>query len=213
MARPRQQIAPAFNVFSTSLGWMALVGDGATLWELTFGHATPQAAVGALRTPGIASSADCNWNAKLAQRLAAYARGQRDDFRDVPVRVDYLSPAQQAVVRHCRRIPYGKTLTYGELAEQAGLPRAARFVGNCMAGNWTPLIIPCHRVVPVGGRFGRYSAPAGPAMKQHLLALESGAEVTWTLADEAPTSAGPRPRRSAVAVAVKSRVARGRKGG
>jgi len=190
------------------LGWMALVGEGTTLWELTFGHATPQAAVGALRTPGIAAAA-CNWNAELARRLAAYARGERDDFRDVPVRVDYLSPAQQAVVRHCRRIPYGKTMTYGELAEQAGLPRAARFVGNCMAGNWTPLIIPCHRVVPVGGRFGRYSAPAGPAMKHHLLALESGAEVTWTLADEAPTSAVP--RRSAVAV--KSCVARGRRGG
>ena len=56
-------------------------------------------------------------------------------------------------------IPYGRTMSYGELAAKAGSPRAARAVGNCMAANKIPLLVPCHRVVCSGGRLGSLFRP------------------------------------------------------
>jgi methylated-DNA-[protein]-cysteine S-methyltransferase len=84
-----------------------------------------------------------------------------------------LSDFQRAVVGHCRRIPPGQTLTYGQLAARVGRPRAARAVGRVMATNRFPLIVPCHRVVAAGGVLGGFSAPQGLAMKKRLLAAEA----------------------------------------
>ena len=80
---------------------------------------------------------------------------------------------QRRVIRRCRRIPYGKTATYGQIASAAGSPGAARAVGSCMAANRFPLIVPCHRVVRSGGGIGAFSAPGGTRTKRRLLAMES----------------------------------------
>ena len=77
------------------------------------------------------------------------------------------------MIHQCRLIPYGQVLTYGELAERAGSPRAARAVGNVMRTNRFPLIVPCHRVVGAAGALGGYSAPTGLKMKRRLLRLEA----------------------------------------
>ena len=66
------------------------------------------------------------------------------------------------------------TRSYGEVAAAAGSPGAARAVGQVMAANRTPLIVPCHRVLAAGGKIGGFSAPQGLALKRRLLALESG---------------------------------------
>jgi methylated-DNA-[protein]-cysteine S-methyltransferase len=92
---------------------------------------------------------------------------------DVPVRLTGLTPFQQSVLHECGRIPPGKTLTYGELADRAGRPGAARAVGNALARNPVPLVIPCHRVVASGGVLGGFSAEAGVGLKKQLLALEA----------------------------------------
>ena len=84
-----------------------------------------------------------------------------------------FSRFQRRVLNQCRRVPCGATISYARLAAKAGYPGAARAVGNCMAGNPIPLIVPCHRVVCSDGRLGAYSAPGGTAMKRRLLALES----------------------------------------
>ena len=76
------------------------------------------------------------------------------------------------MVMECRKIPYGKTLSYGQLAAKAGRPGAARAVGNHMAGNRTPIIVPCHRVLPSGGGLGGFSAAGGVALKRRLLEME-----------------------------------------
>ena len=131
-------------------------------------HAEPRLALAGCRPSGPLEP-------HAGSALRDYAAGRPDDFADVPVDTGGSTPAQCYVLDLCRMIPYGQTLTYGELARQAGLPRAARFVGNCMARNRVPLIIPCHRVVPAGGKLGRYSAASGPEMKRRLLALEAGA--------------------------------------
>jgi methylated-DNA-[protein]-cysteine S-methyltransferase len=71
-----------------------------------------------------------------------------------------------------REVGWGETVSYGELAEMAGRPRAARAVGNAMSRNPVPIVVPCHRVVAAGGRIGGYG-PSGVPTKRFLLALES----------------------------------------
>jgi O-6-methylguanine DNA methyltransferase len=75
------------------------------------------------------------------------------------------------VYRALVKIPAGKTISYGALAERAGIPGGARFVGNAMAKNIYPIIIPCHRVVKSDGSMGNYSG--GAHIKKYLLKHES----------------------------------------
>jgi len=162
-----------YTIFRSKLGWMGIVGQRGALLQLTFGHACAQAALAALPPDLRATARRQGWNLVLVSRLRAYAAGTPDDFADVPVELGTVTPFQRRVLDACRRIAYGQTSTYGQLAAQVGSPGAARAVGNCMASNRIPLVIPCHRVVPSCGELGHYLAPAGPAMKRHLLALEA----------------------------------------
>jgi methylated-DNA-[protein]-cysteine S-methyltransferase len=159
-------------VFSSPLGWMALVGRGDVLTRLTFGHASRKEAVEAVGPYVPQTLRPGPWNQPLVDRLVAYLEGQPDDFQDIPVDPGPLTGFQAKVVRCCRRIPFGSTLTYGQLAAKAGSPGAARAVGNCMARNPIPLVIPCHRVVASTGDLGGYSAQGGVAIKARLLAIE-----------------------------------------
>ena len=69
------------------------------------------------------------------------------------------------------KIPFGKTISYGELARRIGIEHGGRFVGNAMAKNRFPIFIPCHRVIRAGGAIGNYSA--GTTVKRFLLGHES----------------------------------------
>ena len=73
-----------------------------------------------------------------------------------------------------REVGWGETVSYGELAEMAGRPRAARAVGTAMASNPLPFVIPCHRVIASGGRIGGYGGTAVMRLrsKRELLARE-----------------------------------------
>ncbi len=89
-----------------------------------------------------------------------------------PARVDMtgLTSFQQKVLEILRSIPRGEVRTYAWLARAAGRPGAARAVGNVMAGNPVPWILPCHRVVPAQGGVGNYAF--GSEMKRDLLRRE-----------------------------------------
>jgi O-6-methylguanine DNA methyltransferase len=114
------------------------------------------------------------WLLMLVYRLQKYSSGAPDDFRDIRISWGPMTQFQRRVLEQCRRIAYGSTTSYGGLAIKAGYPPGtARAVGNCMAANRIPLIVPCHRVVCADGRSGAYSAPGGIAMKRRLLALET----------------------------------------
>jgi methylated-DNA-[protein]-cysteine S-methyltransferase len=78
-------------------------------------------------------------------------------------------PFRQRVLRAVRRIPPGRVATYGDIADAAGVPRAARAVGNIMKGCSVPGV-PCHRVVAAGGRLGGYGGSEG--LKRALLGAE-----------------------------------------
>jgi O-6-methylguanine DNA methyltransferase len=79
---------------------------------------------------------------------------------------------EKKVLMACMEIPAGETLTYGQLAEKAGYPKAARAVGSVLAKNKLPLIIPCHRVVRADGKIGNFSAPGGTKLKKRMLNYE-----------------------------------------
>jgi len=110
-----------------------------------------------------------------ARTLVEEVRGYFDGrVRTLRARVAWLGATdfQRRVWRAARTIPWGQTRTYGELAAMAGSPRAARAVGQCMASNPVPLIVPCHRVIRCGGALGGFSAVGGQALKRRLLEWE-----------------------------------------
>ncbi len=104
---------------------------------------------------------------ELRQELDQYFQGERAAFT-VPVKLTG-PPFFRQVWAELRTVPYGETVTYGELARRTGGPQAARAVGQAMAKNPLPILVPCHRVVGKGdiGGFG-----PGLAWKERLLALE-----------------------------------------
>jgi methylated-DNA-[protein]-cysteine S-methyltransferase len=178
---------------------MGVVWAGQTVRGLTFGHDGPFAVALALEKHlGIPLQLDqiippkkgeirvwnlsdvgnypgrpSPWELELIHRLRAYAEGKIVDFTDVPVDPGTVSLFQTRVYALCRQIPYGRTITYGQLARQAGAPRAARAVGQCLARNPIPILIPCHRVVGAGGKLVGFTAPGGLWMKKRLLQLEA----------------------------------------
>lgn len=108
----------------------------------------------------------------VAAQLDEYFAGARRTF-DVPVDLSEERGFRRDVLETLLRdVPYGETVTYGELAEMAGGPRAARAVGTTMAGCPVPIVIPCHRVVAAGGIGGYGGGAAGVDLKRALLALE-----------------------------------------
>ena len=111
-----------------------------------------------------AHATDCH----LAERLQAWFAGARDDFLDVELDLDDGFHGECA--RILRAVPPGQVVTYGELAERAGRPRAARAAGTFCARNRFAVLVPCHRVVAaVGiGSFGTL----GVEYKRRLLELD-----------------------------------------
>ncbi len=94
------------------------------------------------------------------------------DKKLLDVLLKTVPPFHRKVYQALCRVPAGKTVTYAELARLAGSPKAARAVGQAMARNPFPIIIPCHRVLPSTGRLGHYSGRGGAATKRKLLQLE-----------------------------------------
>lgn len=90
----------------------------------------------------------------------------------VKLDISGLSDFSRRVIEALQRIPYGSTVTYGELARLAGSPHAARAVGRVMATNRLPIIVPCHRVIAATGEMTGYSGGDGIATKILLLEHE-----------------------------------------
>jgi methylated-DNA-[protein]-cysteine S-methyltransferase len=79
-----------------------------------------------------------------------------------------------------RTIPPGQTLSYGQVATRLGEPRLAREVGQALARNPYPIVVPCQRVLAADGKLGGFSASGGVATKQRLLLIEQ-ANVAWQM--------------------------------
>jgi methylated-DNA-[protein]-cysteine S-methyltransferase len=109
---------------------------------------------------------------EVAIEIDEYFHSRRRRFT-MPVDLSGMEPGFPRTVYEVLRrdVRFGETVSYGELAEMAGRPGAARAVGNAMSRNPVPIVVPCHRVVTSGGRIGGYG-PSGVRTKRFLLALE-----------------------------------------
>jgi methylated-DNA-[protein]-cysteine S-methyltransferase len=161
-------------VFPSELGWIGLTGNKMGLTQLAFGYENGDDVPVAAKLTTSADPKLPRWMEAAVSLLKAYAAGEPVDLGEIPLAIEHRTPFEKRVREQLRRIGYGKTISYGALAIAAGAPGAARAVGNIMAKNPLPLVIPCHRVLAAGGRLGGFSAPAGTEMKRHLLRMEQG---------------------------------------
>ena len=105
---------------------------------------------------------------KTISQLRSYFAGELEEF-DLPLTPEGTS-FQQDVWRRLCEIPYGETISYGELARRIGNPNASRAVGLANGSNPIPIVIPCHRVIGSNGKLTGYGG--GLPIKEKLLALE-----------------------------------------
>ncbi len=105
----------------------------------------------------------------IVRMLEAYFENGTERFSGLEFKLGGMTPFQRKVLETIYKIPPGETMTYGEVAKAAGRPGAARAVGNVMAHNPIPLILPCHRVVATNGLGG---FTGGLDVKRKLLRLE-----------------------------------------
>ncbi len=108
---------------------------------------------------------------RLTSELDEFLAGLRRDFT-IPLDLRG-TPFQRRVWAAVRKVPYGATRTYREIAEQIGAGQAIRAVGAANAANPVPIVVPCHRLVGTAGDLRGYGG--GPGLKARLLALERGA--------------------------------------
>jgi methylated-DNA-[protein]-cysteine S-methyltransferase len=105
----------------------------------------------------------------VRRELDQYFEGRRKAF-DIPVDWRLHDGFGRRVLRATAAIPFGKVLTYAEVAAKAGSPRGSRAAGNALGSNRIPIVVPCHRVVRSGGKIGGYTG--GVERKEYLLELE-----------------------------------------
>jgi methylated-DNA-[protein]-cysteine S-methyltransferase len=111
--------------------------------------------------------------AEVIASAKRYFAGEEIDFSRVTVDTGNQEPFVAKIYAAARELGWGDTTTYGRIAKELGAgPEAARDVGQAMAKNPVPLIIPCHRVLAAGGKVGGFSAPGGSAAKARMLELE-----------------------------------------
>jgi len=165
-----------YIIFSTSLGWVGILGSKKGLRELIFPQPSQQQAFHLLNKSNLKphitlTEAKANYFSDLPQRIKHYLSGKPVSFPD---RLDLTraSPFQKRVWEITQSIPHGETRAYAWVADKIGMPRAARAVGQALARNPLPLIIPCHRVICNDGRLGGFS-DGGELWKRRLLKMEA----------------------------------------
>jgi methylated-DNA-[protein]-cysteine S-methyltransferase len=125
------------------------------------------------RTPGGEQGVPTPMVDEAVAAAKRYFEGKETDFSPLDIDLAGQDEFFKLVYAAARRIKWGRTTTYGTLAKElGGGPETAREVGQAMARNPIPLIIPCHRVLAVGGKIGGFSAPGGAAAKLRMLGLE-----------------------------------------
>jgi methylated-DNA-[protein]-cysteine S-methyltransferase len=146
-------------------------------------------------------------------------RGEATDLSSVVLDMETVPAFHRRVYEVARRIPPGKTLSYGDIAARLGAGRAARAVGQALGRNPFAIVVPCHRVLAAGGRVGGFSANGGLATKLRMLTIE-GAHQHAAPAPAAPTRtrgassrAGAAATRAAVTKGAAARAPRRRPAG
>ncbi|MHC4829813.1 MAG: methylated-DNA--[protein]-cysteine S-methyltransferase [Planctomycetota bacterium] len=128
-------------------------------------HATERGVCQVELRPGRAASAgECEPSraarkqlAKALRAVEAYFAGRVDALGAIPLDLPPSTDFRERIYQLLRGVPAGEVVSYGDLAELAGRPRAARAVGSAMRNNPVPLFVPCHRVIAAGGKLGGFN--------------------------------------------------------
>ena len=162
-----------YTIFQTKWGYFGLAGTESGLCRTQLPGLNPEK-IKTLLLKGLPCfESDKNFCKNLQQEIIAYFEGDCVKFsRDIPLILDGLTSFSTSVLKTCREIEIGQTITYGQLAKKAGSPNASRAAGSVLAKNPLPLIIPCHRIIRSDGKIGGFSAPGGISVKKKLLELE-----------------------------------------
>jgi methylated-DNA-[protein]-cysteine S-methyltransferase len=183
--------AARYCLFETALGPFGMAWNEHGLVRLQLPEADRMAT---LKRLGVSASSTepPPWADQLIAATRRYLAGERVDFGSVALDLAAVGEFRLAVYEAARSVGWGQTTSYGELARRIGFPWGARAVGQALARNPVPIIVPCHRILAQGGRVGGFSAYGGTLTKRRLLALE-GVHVGGTplLPGMAEPPAGP----------------------
>ncbi len=138
----------SYALIETKLGWLGVLGSKAGLLHIVPPQASPQAVLSILGEPLAEANPDIPLFGDLPHRLKRYLDGEVVTFPD-PLDLAGATPFQSAVWQMTRSIPYGETRSYAWLARQIGIPGGARAVGQALAKNPLPIVVPCHRVIGI----------------------------------------------------------------
>ncbi|MBV8745663.1 MAG: methylated-DNA--[protein]-cysteine S-methyltransferase [Xanthobacteraceae bacterium] len=166
--------AAYFAVFETAIGvcGIAWTERGVCRVQLPEQDAEATRARLGRRLHGARETAPADAIRRTIDDVKALLAGRPRDLSEVPLDLQGVPAFHQRVYAAARRIRAGGTASYGEIATQVGEPGAARAVGQALGRNPVPLIVPCHRVLATGGKFGGFSGFGGVATKMRLLAIE-----------------------------------------
>ena len=184
-----------FALFDTAIGACAIAwGDGGVV-GVRFPEATTERtrATVARRFPAAAEADPPGVVREAIGRIVALLDGEPADLTGVALDLGGVSDFQRRVYAVARRIPPGRTMTYGEIAAELGDRNLAREVGQALGRNPFPIIVPCHRVLAAGGRTGGFSARGGVDAKMRLLTIEKArTDDAPLLFDDLPLARGAR---------------------
>ena len=164
-----------YHVFETAMGFCAIAWSDAGVARFQLPTKTAEAADRLMRrrTFGVETGAPPESVAAVVEAATRYFAGEETDFCQVQLDLAGQDAFFAQIYDTLRRVGWGCTTTYGALAKEVGARReAARDVGEAMAKNPAPLIIPCHRVLAAGGKIGGFSAPGGSKTNARMLELE-----------------------------------------
>lgn len=163
-----------YHVFETTLGWLGIAWSENGLTQLQLPSHDRAATERRLRRRivGGVEAPPPAWVAETIEVLKRYANGEPVDFSSVPVDLAGVDRFRLAIYEAARKLAFGETVTYGELAARAGYPGEARDTGQALGQNPVPIVVPCHRILAAGNKIGGFSAPGGSTTKERLLSME-----------------------------------------
>ncbi|HEX9169429.1 MAG TPA: methylated-DNA--[protein]-cysteine S-methyltransferase [Roseiarcus sp.] len=164
-----------YQTFETAMGFCAIAWRerGVTRFQLPVKSANAAERLIKRRASGADPAIPPEDVAAIVAAAKRYFEGEETEFSHVRLDLAGGDEFFSRIYDALRRVGWGRTTTYGALAKELGAGReAARDVGEAMAKNPAPLIIPCHRVLAAGGKIGGFSAPGGSKTKMRMLELE-----------------------------------------
>jgi methylated-DNA-[protein]-cysteine S-methyltransferase len=166
--------AAHFALFETAIGVCGIAWSEHGVCGVQLPEASAEAARARLRRrfAGGGETAPTEMIQRTIDRIAALLAGRPSDLSDILLDLKGIPAFHQRVYALTRQIPAGRTASYGEIATRLEEPGMAQAVGEALGRNPFPLIVPCHRVLAAGGKFGGFSARGGVSTKMRLLAIE-----------------------------------------